>query len=48
MNERTTMPGYTYGTSALATSPVTLDEFELMKKTALFGDEDIKIPALLA
>ncbi len=34
--------GYTYGTREVGTSPVTLDEFELMKKSALFGDEDVK------
>ena len=38
----TTIPGYTFGTSAVARSPVTPAEFELMKKSALFGDEDVK------
>jgi hypothetical protein len=33
--------GYTHGTGAVAPSPVTLDEFELMKKSVLFGDEDV-------
>jgi hypothetical protein len=36
------IPGYTYGTAAVARSPVTLAEFELMKKSVLFGDEDVK------
>ncbi|MEW6323116.1 MAG: protoglobin domain-containing protein [Acidobacteriota bacterium] len=42
MSEPTTIPGYSYGTSAVARSPVTLAEFELMKKSVLFGDEDVK------
>lgn len=42
MSETTTIPGYTYGTGAVARSPVTLGEFELMRKSVLFGDEDIK------
>jgi hypothetical protein len=41
MNEATTVPGYSYGTSAVPRSPVTLADFELMKKSVLFGDEDI-------
>lgn len=36
------IPGYTYGTSAVARSPVTLDELERMKQSVLFGDEDVK------
>jgi len=42
MKETTSIPGYTYGTGVVARSPVTLGDFELMKKSALFGDEDIK------
>ena len=42
MNEATTIPGYTYGTAAVARSPVTLADFELMKKSVLFGDDDVK------
>lgn len=34
------IPGYTLGSAAR--SPVTLAEFELMKKTALFGDDDLR------
>jgi hypothetical protein len=36
------IPGYTHGTSAVARSPVTLADFESMKKTVLYGDEDQK------
>lgn len=42
MNEPTTIPGYIYGTKAVARSPVTLADFALMQKSVLFGDEDIK------
>lgn len=35
-------PGYTYGTPLVARSPITLREFEWMKRTALFTDEDVK------
>jgi hypothetical protein len=37
-----TIPGYTLGTSAIATSPVTLADFDRMKATVLFGEEDVK------
>ncbi len=36
-----TLQGYTYGTSAVPKSPVSLDQFELLKKTVLFGPEDV-------
>jgi len=36
------IPGYTYGTSAVATSPVTLADFAKMKASVLFGEEDVK------
>lgn len=36
------IPGYTYGTAAVPRSPVTLADFEIMKKSVLFGDEDVK------
>lgn len=42
MSQQTAIPGYTYGTAAVAASPVTVADFELMKKSALFGDEDVK------
>src|SRR5690348_15011329 len=34
-------PGYTYGTAAVAKSPITLAEWEELKKSALFSEEDI-------
>jgi hypothetical protein len=34
--------GYTYGSAAVPRSLVTLEDFELMKKAALFGDEDVR------
>lgn len=42
MSKTTSIPGYTFGTADLTRSPVTPADFELMKKTVLFGDEDIK------
>lgn len=36
------IPGYTHGTPAVATSPVTLAELEQMKASVLFGDDDVK------
>lgn len=42
MTSTTAIPGYTYGTAAVPRSPVSLDEFELMKKGVMFGDEDVK------
>ncbi len=42
MKETMNIPGYTYGTGAVAQSPVTLADFERMQKSALFGDEDVK------
>lgn len=41
MSTTTNIPGYTYG-SSVARSPVTLAEFDLMKKSVLFGDDDVK------
>lgn len=37
-----TIPGYTFGSSLLERAPITLDEFEKIKKSALFNDEDVK------
>jgi hypothetical protein len=37
-----TINGYTYGTTAVAPSPVTLAEFEKLKATVLFTDEDVE------
>lgn len=36
------IPGYTYGTASSATSPLTMEEFENLKRTVLFSDEDQK------
>lgn len=41
MSQAMRIPGYTYGTGAVPPSPVTPADFELMKKSALFGEEDI-------
>ena len=37
-----TIPGYTHGTAAVPRSPVTLEDFERMKQTVLFGEDDVK------
>ena len=37
-----TIPGYTSGTPAVARSPLSLAELELIKKTVLFGDDDVR------
>lgn len=42
MPETTNIPGYSHGTAAVAPSPVTLAEFDLMKKSVLFGEEDAR------
>ncbi|RYZ43444.1 MAG: protogloblin ApPgb [Myxococcaceae bacterium] len=36
------IPGYTHGTSSVARSPVSLADFEKMKASVLFGEEDVK------
>lgn len=36
------IPGYAFGTDRVSRSPVTPADFELMKKSVLFGDEDAK------
>lgn len=36
-----TIAGYTYGTSVVPRSPISLENFELMKKSTLFGEDDI-------
>jgi hypothetical protein len=35
------IPGYTAGTTAVQRSPVTMADFEQMKASVLFGDEDV-------
>lgn len=41
MNEPAAIPGYIYGTNVVPPSPVTLAEFEQMKKSVLFDGEDV-------
>ena len=41
MKDTTNIPGYTYGTAAVATSPVTPADFALMKKSVLFEEQDV-------
>ena len=36
------IPGYTYGSSEVPKAPISLDELELMKRTVLLTDEDIR------
>lgn len=42
MNDTHAIPGYTFGTRDVIRSPVTIADFELMKKSILFDDEDVK------
>jgi hypothetical protein len=42
MPDALTIPGYAYGTSAVARARVTLADFERIKQSVLFGDEDVK------
>ncbi len=35
------IPGYTYGEEGVATSPVSMDEFDRLKQTVMFGEEDV-------
>jgi Protoglobin len=35
------IPGYTYGTDAVARSPVSLEELDLLRATLLLGDDDL-------
>ena len=35
------IPGYTYGSEDSAQSPITLEEFALLKQTARFTSEDV-------
>jgi pimeloyl-ACP methyl ester carboxylesterase len=41
LEEKTSIPGYTYGTDQVAKSPISMDEWEELKKTALFSEEDV-------
>ncbi len=40
--QQKTPSGYTYGTSAIAKSPMTLEELKLLQQSLLFGEDDIK------
>jgi hypothetical protein len=42
MSTATHIPGYTHGSRAVPRSPVTVDDFERMKKSVLFGEDDVK------
>ena len=37
---QTSIPGYTYGTGAVPHSPLSLEDFERLKQSVLFSDED--------
>lgn len=36
------IPGYTYGTREVPKAPISLADLDLLKKTLLFGDDDVK------
>jgi Protoglobin len=38
----TSIPGYTLGSDEVARSPLSSEEFELLKTSVLFGDEDVR------
>ncbi|HET6428528.1 MAG TPA: protoglobin domain-containing protein [Phycisphaerae bacterium] len=42
MEEHANVPGYTYGSTAVAHCPVACDDFEMMKQSVLFSDEDVE------
>lgn len=42
MTHAPAIAGYTYGTAAMSRSPVSLADFELMKQSVLFTDDDVK------
>ncbi|MCL6434040.1 MAG: hypothetical protein K6T90_07445 [Leptolyngbyaceae cyanobacterium HOT.MB2.61] len=42
MTTTSSIPGYTYGTDAVAHSPISMEELELLKQTVLFSEEDEK------
>ena len=42
MSTNPMIPGYTHGTAAVPRAPISLAEFELMKKTVLFSEDDVK------
>ena len=42
MSSKPAIPGYTHGTAAVPSASISLEELELLKKTVLFTDEDVK------
>jgi hypothetical protein len=48
MSQASIIPGYTRGTGAVSRSPITLAEFEQMKQSVLFGEEDVQALRLSA
>jgi hypothetical protein len=42
MTVTATIPGYTHGTAGVPRAPISLEEFDLMKKTVLFTEDDVK------
>ncbi len=40
MDDRGSVAGYTYGTEAVARSPLGIEELDLLKRTVLFSEED--------
>jgi hypothetical protein len=42
MSSRPAIPGYIHGAAALPRASISLEEFELLKKTVLFTDDDVK------
>ena len=43
--EHKNIPGYDYGTDKVAKSPITLDEWETLKKSALVFRRGCRLPA---
>lgn len=41
VQERQKIPGYDHGTDKVAESPITMEEWEELKKSALFSEEDV-------
>lgn len=41
MSSKSTIPGYTHGAPTVPRASISLEEFELLKKTVLFTDEDV-------
>lgn len=42
MNYKHNIPGYTFGTENVPSSPINLEDFEKLKQAVLFGPEDVK------